>query len=154
MFDPIFSKILVAYDGSDPSRHALDIAAKTAAILRGDLTILTVVPVTPLPFFSEEGLSSFRVRDIQEYQRKMREHFRISLEKAEVDVREHYPNLNIEAVLLEGTPSSVILEESEKRNVDLIMMGSRGLGGFSGILLGSTSRKVVDQCTKAILIVK
>ena len=37
MFDPIFSKILVAFDGSDPSRHALDIAAKTAAILRGDL---------------------------------------------------------------------------------------------------------------------
>ena len=62
--------------------------------------------------------------------------------------------LKYEAVLLEGRPSSTIVEEAESRDVNLIMMGSRGLGGITGWILGSTSRKVVDQCTKPILIVK
>ena len=39
-------------------------------------------------------------------------------------------------------------------NVDLIVMESRGLGGISGWVLGSTSRRVVETCEKPILIVK
>ena len=44
MFDPIFSRIMVAYDDSEPSKRALDLAAKTAAIFKGELIVLTVVP--------------------------------------------------------------------------------------------------------------
>ena len=44
MFDPLFSRILVAYDGSEPSQRALDLAAKTAAVFKGELVVLTVVP--------------------------------------------------------------------------------------------------------------
>jgi len=154
MFDPIFSKILVAFDGSEPSKNALDLAAKTAAIFKGELIILTVVPNVSLPILSDEGAPPIRPMDIQDTIVKMRELYRKSLESAIVEVRERYPHLKFEAVFLEGRPSAVIMNEAEKRDVGLIVMGSRGLGGITGWILGSTSRKVVEQCTKPILITK
>jgi nucleotide-binding universal stress UspA family protein len=102
----------------------------------------------------EEEVGSIGVMDLHEQQVRMKELYRKSLEIAETDVRERYPHLKFEAVLLEGRPSSIIVDEAEKRGINLIMMGSRGLGGITGWILGSTSRKVVDQCTKPILIVK
>ena len=154
MFDPLFSRILVAFDGSEPSKRALDLAVKTAAMFKGELVIVTVVPKAPFPILAEEGSSPFRAREYEVYQERMQESFRSSLERAKAEVIELYPGLRYEAVLLEGRPSSTIIEEADKRDVNLIMMGSRGLGGITGWILGSTSRKVVDQCTKPILIVK
>ena len=154
MFDPLFSKILIAFDGSEPSKRALDHAAKMAAIFKGELIILTVVPKAPFPIIVEEGSTPFRAREYEVYQERMKESFSSSLKRAEADIIGRYPGLRYEAVLLEGRPSSTIVEEAEKRDVNLIMMGSRGLGGITGWILGSTSRKVVDQCTKPILIVK
>jgi len=154
MFDPLFSKILVAFDGSEPSKRALDLAAKTTAMFKGELIILTVVPRVTLPIFAEEGVGSLRAADIDGYDAKMNELYRISLEKAETEVRTRYPNLKFEALLLKGRPSATIIEEAEKRDANLIIIGSRGLGGIVGWILGSTSRNVVDQCTKPILIVK
>jgi nucleotide-binding universal stress UspA family protein len=154
MFDPIFSRILVAFDGSEPSKRALDVAAKTAAMFRGELIVLTVVPRVVMPFFSEDGIDSFSVAETQNHYDKMIEIYRRALEKAEAEVRMRYPDLKFEALLVEGRPSATIVEEAEQRDANLIMMGSRGLGGITGWILGSTSRKVVDQCTKPILIIK
>ena len=153
MFDPIFSKILVAFDGSEPSKRALDIAAKTVSMFKGKLIILTVIPRVTVPMQIDEG-GYMRAADIQYHQSQVKESFRRSLERAEADVKTRYPDLLCESVLLEGRPSALIVEEAERRDVQLIMMGSRGLGERSGWILGSTSRKVVDQCTKPILIVK
>jgi nucleotide-binding universal stress UspA family protein len=80
--------------------------------------------------------------------------YRNALDNAVNEVRNRYPGLKLETVLADGRPSTVIIEEAEKRDVHLIMIGSRGLGGVTGWLLGSTSRKVVDQCTKPVLVVK
>ncbi len=154
MFDPIFSRILVAFDGSEPSKRALDIAAKTAAMFKGELIILTVVSQVALPIFTEDGIGPFSVAEIQNGQDRLKHIYRQSLEKAEAEVRMRYPDLKFEALLMEGKPSATIVEEAEQRDVNLIMMGSRGLGGITGWILGSTSRKVVDQCTKPILIIK
>ena len=152
MFDPLFSRILVAFDNSEPSKRALDLAAKTAAMFKGELIILTVVPRVAMPFFSEDGIGSYSVAGIQNIYDKLREIYGRALEKAEVRMR--YPDLKFEALLMDGRPSATIIDEAEQRDVNLIMMGSRGLGGITGWILGSTSRKVVDQCTKPILIIK
>jgi len=154
LFDPIFSKILVAFDGSEPSKRALDLAAKTAAMFKGTLIILTVVYNVTIPVFAEAGEGTLRTTDIQNYHVKMEKFYRTALENAEDEVKTRYPDLRYEALLIEGRPSETIVEEAEKRDANLIMMGSRGLGGVTGWLLGSTSRKVVDQCTKPILLVK
>jgi nucleotide-binding universal stress UspA family protein len=154
MFDPIFSRILVAFDNSEPSKRALDLASKTAAILKGELIVLTVVPRVTMPIFSEDGIGSFSVAENQNIYDKMREFYKRALEKAEAEVRIRFPDLKLEALLMEGRPSAIIIEEAELRDVNLIMMGSRGLGGITGWLLGSTSNNVVNQCTKPILLLK
>jgi nucleotide-binding universal stress UspA family protein len=153
MFDPVFSKVLVAYDGSDPSKRALDHAAKMAAMFEGELVILTVVPKVSVPIYSNAELGA-QAMDIASLQERMRENYSQSIKKAEEEIQGLYPHLKVETILKEGRPSSTIVSEADKLGVSLIVMGSRGLGGISGWILGSTSRQVVDQCTKAILIVK
>jgi len=69
-------------------------------------------------------------------------------------VKNRHPNLKFVTRLRRGRPSAVIVNVANSENVDLIVMGSRGLGGVSGWVLGSTSRRVVETCEKPILIVK
>jgi nucleotide-binding universal stress UspA family protein len=153
MFDPVFSKVLVAYDGSDASKRALDYGVKMAAMFEGELAIITVVPKVSIPVYSNAELGA-QAMDIASLQERMHENYSLSLKKAEEEIKGIYPHLKVETLLLEGRPSSTIVSEADKLGVSLIVMGSRGLGGISGWILGSTSRQVVDQCTKAILVVK
>jgi nucleotide-binding universal stress UspA family protein len=143
----------VAYDGSDPSKRALDHAAKMAAMFEGELVIVTVVPKVSVPIYSNAELGA-QAMDIASLQERMHENYSQSIKKAEEEIKSLYPHLKVETILKEGRPSSTIVSEADRLGVSLIVMGSRGLGGISGWILGSTSRQVVDQCTKAILIVK
>jgi nucleotide-binding universal stress UspA family protein len=43
---------------------------------------------------------------------------------------------------------------SKKKKPDVIIMGSRGLGGFSKLLLGSVSNKVVDHVSSSVLVIR
>jgi nucleotide-binding universal stress UspA family protein len=76
------------------------------------------------------------------------------LSEAEEKIREEYPGVKFESILKEGRPSATIVEQAENTGVDVIVIGSRGIGGITGWILGSTSRRVVDSCTKPILVVK
>jgi nucleotide-binding universal stress UspA family protein len=76
------------------------------------------------------------------------------LEEVTAMLKEKHPEVKFVTVLKEGRPSATTVDQAEKDGVDLIVMGSRGIGGYTGWILGSTSRRVVDSCTKPILIVK
>jgi nucleotide-binding universal stress UspA family protein len=153
----MFKTILVAYDGSEQSKHAIDYAADMANSCTGKLIILTVVPKVTLPVFPDEGFGTLPVSSTQdwvEYQDKMSASYKKSQDDAMKDLKAYYPKLTAEAILLEGRPSSTIVEQAEKNQADLIVIGSRGLGGISGWILGSTSRRVVESCTKPVLVIK
>jgi nucleotide-binding universal stress UspA family protein len=152
-----FKKILVAYDGSDQSKRAIDYAAEMAHTNKGTLTILTVVPKETLPVLADEGFGTVPVTATQEwadYQDKMKESYTRSQVEAAKGVKAKYPKLKVDSILLEGRPSATIVEQAEKTQADLIVMGSRGIGGISGWILGSTSRRVVESCTKPVLVIK
>jgi nucleotide-binding universal stress UspA family protein len=153
----MFKKILVAYDGSDHAKHALEYAVDIADFRKGTLYILTVVPKVTLPIFPDEGFGAAPItaaQDFGEYQDRMKEMYKKALDEAVTHIKEEFPDLKFETILIEGRPSATIVEQADKNEVDLIVMGSRGLGGISGWILGSTSRRVVDSCTKPVLIVK
>ena len=153
----MYRKILVAFDGSEPSKHALDIAVSTADKWKAELVILTVVPRVMMPVFPDEGFGSAPItaaQDMSEYQDKMKEIYASSLKEAEEDIKEAFPDLVVTTKLMEGRPSALIVEEAEEEHIDLIVIGSRGIGGITGWILGGTSRKVVESCTKPILVVK
>jgi len=153
----MYKRILVAFDGSQASKHALDHAISIADITKAEIYILSVVPRIMMPIFPDEGFGAAPItaaQDLSEYHEKMKELYAKSLREAEKDIKEHYPDLKVHTLLLEGRPSSTIIEEAEEKDMDLIVIGSRGLGGITGLILGSTSRKVVDNCTRPVLVVK
>jgi nucleotide-binding universal stress UspA family protein len=153
----LYKRILVAYDGSEPSKHALDNAVNIADKYGSELEILSVVPRVTMPVFPEEGFGGAPItaaQDLGDYQSRMKAIYTASLSEAEKDVKESFPDLKVVTKLVEGRPSQMIVDEAENNNFDLIVIGSRGIGGITGWILGSTSRRVVDSCTKPILIVK
>ena len=146
----MFEKILVAIDGSEPSNHALRYAAESALKWDAELIILTVIPQTSALLYAGEGRS---IVYLDEYEKAMEDAYLRVLSKAENGVKE-YPDLKYSVKLTKGHVPTKIIEFAKDENVDLIVMGSRGLSGIKSWVLGSTSKHVVDHCTKPILIVK
>jgi nucleotide-binding universal stress UspA family protein len=153
----MYKKILVAFDGSEASKHALDHAVNIAEPYGAEIVVLSVVPRVMMPVFPDEGFGAAPItaaQDMSEYQSKMKGIYNLSLEDAKKDINEHFPDLKVTTKLLEGRPSSTIVSEADAEEADLIVIGSRGIGGITGWILGSTSRNVVESCTKPILVVK
>ncbi len=153
----MYKRILVPLDGSEPSKNALEHALGIAEKYGSELTLLAVVPRVMVPVFPDEGFGAAPVtaaKDMARYQDRMKEIYENVLVEAKAKVEKEHPKLKAETVLREGRPSATIVELAENDGVDLIVMGSRGIGGITGWILGSTSRRVVDSCTRPILIVK
>lgn len=153
----MYQKILVALDGSEPSNNALNQAVEIATKFKAKLIMIAVVQRVMIPIFPDEGFGGVPLsaaKDMAQYQDKMRNVYQTVLNDAKTKITREYPNLDVEGILMEGRPSGTITDYAEKNEVDLIVMGSRGIGGYTGWILGSTSRRVVDSCTKPILIVK
>ena len=150
-------KILVALDGSEPSWHALEYGIDFAVRRGAELTLLAVIPRVMLPVFPDEGFGATPIaaaKDFGQYQDRMRGIYQNVLMEAEARLKLEHPDVRLVTRLEEGRPSATIVEVAEQGDFDLIVMGSRGIGGITGWILGSTSRRVVDSCTKPILIVK
>ncbi len=143
--------ILSATDGSEPAQHALIVAAEYAAKWEATLHVLTVVPkITPMASPIENVPYQYLIPDIDEIAKSYDNILKYSLKQ----VRTEYPGLEVKTHLKIGRPSQVIVEQSEELDCDLVVVGSRGIGGITGWILGSTSKKVVDQCKRKVLVVK
>lgn len=82
------------------------------------------------------------------------EQLRAAAEAAlEASVREALPDTDVEIKLqaIQGTPAGVLVEES--RDADLLVVGSRGHGGFVGLLLGSVSQQCAHHAACPVVIV-
>ena len=153
----MINKVLVALDGSEPSQRALDYAVDFAEKWKAELNMIAVIPRVMLPIFPDEGFGATPLaaaRDFGQYQERMRSIYQNILTEAEAKVRREHPDLKVLTKMEEGRPSATIVDFAEKNDIDLIVIGSRGIGGITGWILGSTSRNVVHSCTKPILVVK
>jgi len=65
---------------------------------------------------------------------------------------EGHPNVHAERRVVQGTPRAALVEASQQAS--LIVMGSRGLGGFTGLLLGSVSRAVTRESDCPVMVVR
>ena len=152
-----YGRILVALDGSEESYRALEHAASIAEKFGSELTLLAVVPRVMLPLFLHGSFGPVPMtatKNMAQVQDGLKAFYQNVLTDAEARVRSEHPELKMEKVLREGRPSSTIVEEAESDGVDLIVMGSRGIGGITGLILGNNSRRVIDSSTKPVLVVK
>lgn len=143
--------MLVPIDGSASSIHALGYAMESASKWSAELLILSVIP--PVSTFLYSGYGGYIV-DFDEYEKHLKQiHLKI-LQDAKKKVSEEHPEVNVSLKLTHGHIPTKILSISEQEDVDLIVMGSRGLSGIKSWFLGSVSKYVVEHCKKPILIVK
>lgn len=61
-------------------------------------------------------------------------------------------DVTIERRVVGGTPAAVLVEES--RDAEMLVVGSRGLGGFSGLLLGSVSQQCAHHATCPVVVIR
>lgn len=140
----MFERILLAVDGSEHSYEAAHEAADLAWAVRSESLRIVVVyePIPPYlgdPYFQQAIDTRLnRVKDI--------------LQRA-VDIVGDVP-AEIHTELIEGDPAETIIEVAKTRYSSVIVMGSRGLGRLAGLVLGSTSQKVVSHAPCPVLIVR
>ena len=144
----MFKKILIATDGSEPAQHALKYAIESAKKWDSKLIVISVVPQIPPQLTTGPGFN------IDSYIDQLKKTHQKILNKSKELIKKECPKIKVSTKLENGRPANVIIDVAEKENVDLIIMGSRGYGGITGWILGSTSKHVVDHCTKPVLIIK
>ena len=141
----MFTNILVPVDGSDNSYRALDAALLFSEKLGSNITVVHVMEQVPITHIgSEKLLSEFLEAYKKENQDILSKCSEIATQKG----------LAIKTLLLQGNPASVILDYSKQEKFDLLIMGSRGLGKFKELILGSVSSKIVHHSTCAVLLIR
>jgi nucleotide-binding universal stress UspA family protein len=136
--------IVVGVDGSDGSRRALRWAAAEATV-RGD--DLTLVHVWERPqAYAPLGLGAYPVdpEPIQEAAQSL-------LDGLVQEATTLAPEAAVRGLLVEGAPAEALLEAAGP--ADLLVVGSRGLGGFRSLLLGSISQQVAHHAPCPVVIV-
>lgn len=140
----MFSHILLGVDGSEHALHAAKTAGDLARNMHSKILRIVVAFEPVPPYLGEPNLQtaiSARVREADEI-----------IKKAVEAVGEIPGEIHTE--VLEGSPAEAILDVANTRKNDLIVMGSRGLGRLTGLLLGSQSQKVVQHAPCPVLIVR
>jgi nucleotide-binding universal stress UspA family protein len=131
------ASIVVGIDGSENARAALRWAAGEAAVRNATLRVVYAweYPYVALAAGPAGGALPPLI-DLQEAATATCDQI--------VDEAELPPGLTLERVVREGSPARVLLEEAAK-DADLLVVGSRGHGGFVGLLVGSVATQVVNH---------
>ncbi|OAH59590.1 MULTISPECIES: universal stress protein [Bacillaceae] len=140
------SKIVVAYDGSELSKKALEraiILAKQDE--KVELNVITAIPRPIASIYNYGAIADTAHEANLEVAREMMKEVEGKLEMV--------PN-KTETFIIDGNPAQTIEEFAKNNNVDLIVMGSRGLGGVKELFLGSVSHHVVQKAKSEVFIVK
>lgn len=143
----LYRKIMVATDGSEPVKKAVDTAVEVARLSGAKLYAVYVV--------AAGGGHTVGPKDVG-WEKAMKEHLGAEGREATayVETAGKAANVEVESVLLEGSPANEIVDFAEKNDIDLIVMGTLGKTGIQKFLLGSVAQNVVRHSRKAVLVVK
>lgn len=131
-------KILVAIDGSDASLHA----ARKALELGNDVTLATVVTPLFIPAEVAFDASGFQEEAIH------------AAEDLLSNTAKELGKPAISRVCLQGSVAEAISDFADSNRFDLIVIGSKGRGAVSRVLLGSNTDRLVHIAKKPVLVVR
>jgi nucleotide-binding universal stress UspA family protein len=139
----MFKKILVAVDGSEQSIKAANTAGDLARSMEADLIVVTTYE--PIHSYKGQPYIQKEISERMEWAEKAQKEALKSIGKIPGELTQE---------ILEGPAAEAILKVVDARGVDLVVMGTRGLGGLKGTLLGSQSQKVIRHAPCAVMVVK
>jgi len=138
----LFSKILVAIDGSASAKKAFTASIYLASISKCRIDVIHVVSCE---FGGDSAASLELVEDLKTKANSMLEEYKNdALEK---DVQ---PKFMIEI----GDPANMITEIVNSRDYDLVVLGTRGMSTFKELFLGSVSMKVIHHAKCPVMVVR
>jgi Universal stress protein UspA and related nucleotide-binding proteins len=140
---------MVATDGSELARKAVDLAIKIAQINKAKLYAVHVIAP------GETKVTQHDPRDA-EWKKHMKEHLKTQGREAThyVETTGKILDVAVEHVILEGNPVDEIVNFAEKNGIELIVMGTLGKSGIQHFLLGSVAENVVRHSRVPVLIVR
>ncbi len=144
-------KILVGADGSEKSMKAVDYAASLALKNDGEVLLVHVVAMDPrIP------PSIWVTPEIEARDRKFIEDLRKTAENMLNDIatRLREMGVNVKTRIEFGDPAEQILKIADEENVDMIVVGVRGISRWKKILMGSVSEKVANEAKVPVMIVR
>ena len=133
-------KILVGFDGSKGSEQALN----RAMMLLDDYGILYLLAVIP-------GISDKAFIDDNIYN-NMKKKAQNLINGVIADIGTH--SFEVEGMIEEGDPAAIIIDVSNKLDVELIVLGSKGQSELGQYLIGSVANKVVQYAAKPVMVVR
>ncbi|MFE0529262.1 universal stress protein [Micromonospora parva] len=141
---PMNRPVVVGVDGSPSSLAAAEHAAR-AAQLRSRPLLLVHGYLHPFGYGVPLNPYEIGVPAPSEEAQKM-------MERTAAELGERWPGLAVEARQVAGGPGATLIEES--RRAELVVVGSRGRGGFAGLLLGSVGAQVAAHAHCPVLVVR
>jgi nucleotide-binding universal stress UspA family protein len=139
-------KIIVGVDGSDPSKRAVEWCAAHAAALDAEVVVVHAMdlPVIVAPSTAMVPVPQFSTQNREELEKIVTEEWSAPLAKASVAFR---------VQLRDSDPALGIMQVARNEKADLVVTGRRGRGGFTELLLGSTSHALSHHLGLPLLIV-
>ncbi len=139
----MYTSLLVPFDGSEFSRKALLRAIELAKIDNGRITVLYTIPryEEMVEFYRSESIK----KGLSQEAEKVIEQARTIAKDAKTLVG---------AVIREGHAADEIVREADKRESDLIVMGTYGWRGVNKAIMGSTTNRVIMHASTPVLVVK
>ncbi|WP_104167211.1 universal stress protein [Arthrobacter sp. SX1312] len=139
---PVEPVVVVGVDGSEQARTA-SLAAAEEARSRG-LPLRVICSVAPF-----NGSLAWVPAPVD--RKALHADLAVQLAAGRDWLQSHYPDVDITVDLVDGPPAEVLIEASATS--ELLVVGTRGRGGFAGMLLGSTSQGVLHHARGPVLIV-
>lgn len=139
----MFSRILVAVDGSESAKKAFEKSIYMAQRCDSKLDVIHVVLDST---YGGDSATTFDLID------ELKEKGKKLLEQCKSQAESN--NIEAETFLKLGDYAQVIIDTASENNYDLIVMGSRGLSVFKELLLGSVSFKVMHHAKCPVMVVR
>jgi nucleotide-binding universal stress UspA family protein len=139
--------IVAGVDGSPDGLAAAHYAASLAQRRGAPLLLISVFETLFYGYGPLMVAASYAVADEQ-----LRKAAEESLEAIATEIRAAYPSLTVEAQLRHGLVASILIAESQEALATVV--GSRGMGGFEGLLLGSVSSQVAAHAHGPVVVVR
>ncbi|WP_077212140.1 universal stress protein [Bacillus dakarensis] len=139
----MFKRILLATDGSEHSLRAADKAVAMAKCTEGSK--IEIVYVIDGERAKADVLNNWNTADLGDRRKERIKTVEQKVKEAKVD---------FEIKILHGEPGPTIVDYTNKNQVDVVVIGSRGLNALQELVLGSVSHKVAKRANCPVLIVK
>ncbi|ADY57321.1 UspA domain-containing protein [Syntrophobotulus glycolicus DSM 8271] len=139
-------KIVVAYDSSEHSKKALDWAIHMAQLSQATVDVVMVLVPSAISMRSAGAYASPEVREEAEEE--------IEINLSEVRTICEGKGVHVTTHSLFGNAVNEILLHAASCKADLLICGTRGLGSFAGLLLGSVARTLVTHAEVPVMVIK